>query len=594
MTDRNYGDFIEEAFLKPVRSVLIVDDDYPTFEEILKLKQEEIDGKETNSDKEWRKDPDKVLRLISNIRERKPSSLIDIYDGTNPDPEEETIVARRLHQSDLLILDYELEKTKSEDGTRAVQVLRALTRKEHFNLVVLYTHCDLGKVFDVIRLGLLGPCSNLLPLEKEESAKELIGEKGDEIERFEEQLSDSIDTEQYFHFRCYSRKALRAMVKGQAPYTKFGQVCERAELKQEERRLIAKYTLQNFERNHQDELNGTTPPGLRWSTDLQVKWIETESMFISFSNKAETDDLISELRKGLEAWNPNPSRLFLTKLRAVMDEQAIAGQDRNLHQREALAYWYAQLLKAKQPELRWLVALSVARHSEGMMRTILPKIENFAKRLIDRDRDEPSEDKCKLRFDVDLADPKIQQSARLAHNAFVCGKQREGWHLTTGHVFKIEDGEDQYWLCVSPACDMVASQLSQRRKEDFAGYLPFIAVRMWMRQKPGLPSDLNRYVFLNFDGSVKTFCFSDPAGADSAPDWHTLYAKDGGKFDDDDCFRFTLAKTEIKESIPQVKTRNAQVVAQLRYEYALNFVQRLGGSLTRIGLGFVGEQEVNE
>lgn len=30
-----------------------------------------------------------------------------------------------------------------------------------------------------------------------------------------------------------------------------------------------------------------------------------------------------------------------------------------------------------------------------------------------------------------------------------------------------------------------------------------------------------------------------------------------------------------------------QVVAQLRYEYALNLVQRLGGTFTRIGLDYV-------
>ena len=35
------------------------------------------------------------------------------------------------------------------------------------------------------------------------------------------------------------------------------------------------------------------------------------------------------------------------------------------------------------------------------------------------------------------------------------------------------------------------------------------------------------------------------------------------------------------------KPYSARVVAQLRYEYALNLVQRLGGTLTRIGLDYV-------
>ena len=31
------GGFIDEAFIDPIRSVLIVDDDYPTYDEILKV-----------------------------------------------------------------------------------------------------------------------------------------------------------------------------------------------------------------------------------------------------------------------------------------------------------------------------------------------------------------------------------------------------------------------------------------------------------------------------------------------------------------------------------------------------------------------------
>ena len=35
MAGDHYSEFIEDAFVKPIRSVLIVDDDYPTFEEML-------------------------------------------------------------------------------------------------------------------------------------------------------------------------------------------------------------------------------------------------------------------------------------------------------------------------------------------------------------------------------------------------------------------------------------------------------------------------------------------------------------------------------------------------------------------------------
>ena len=37
MPNEHYAEFISEAFIKPIRSVLIIDDDYPTLDEILDL-----------------------------------------------------------------------------------------------------------------------------------------------------------------------------------------------------------------------------------------------------------------------------------------------------------------------------------------------------------------------------------------------------------------------------------------------------------------------------------------------------------------------------------------------------------------------------
>ena len=56
MTER-YSDFITEAFIAPLRSVLIVDDDYPTFDEILRARHLANSGQESSTDKDWMSDP---------------------------------------------------------------------------------------------------------------------------------------------------------------------------------------------------------------------------------------------------------------------------------------------------------------------------------------------------------------------------------------------------------------------------------------------------------------------------------------------------------------------------------------------------------
>jgi hypothetical protein len=92
-------------------------------------------------------------------------------------------------------------------------------------------------------------------------------------------------------------------------------------------------------------------------------------------------------------------------------------------------------------------------------------------------------------------------------------------------------------------------------------------------------------LFLRVDGGVKSFCFNDPASDASAPSWQMLYAEKRGEFAK--AFTFQVLLTERGSRGLLQRKRLAQVVSQLRYEYALNLVQRLGGSLSRIGLDFV-------
>jgi len=67
----------------------------------------------------------------------------------------------------------------------------------------------------------------------------------------------------------------------------------------------------------------------------------------------------------------------------------------------------------------------------------------------------------------------------------------------------------------------------------------------------------------------------------------TPFAQNQGKFEND--FKICVArlKWDPKSEAPVATWVNAEIVSQLRYEYALNLLQRLGGSLMRIGLDFV-------
>ena len=157
MTGEYYQKFIKETFVDSIRSILIVDDDYPTYDEILSSQTSSNNASNEVSEKAWKDNPDAIRDVIRKFRLNDPPLLVDIHDGKNVTTTDEKKVVNHLHQSDLLILDYQLDKSKSSDGTLAIQILRDLMSNEHFNLVIVYTNEPLDTVFDEVRWGLLSP-----------------------------------------------------------------------------------------------------------------------------------------------------------------------------------------------------------------------------------------------------------------------------------------------------------------------------------------------------------------------------------------------------------------------------------------------------
>lgn len=579
----HYYPFIEEVFINPVRSVLIIDDDYPTFDEVLR----DNHGQE----KDWHSIPDRIYNVIRKFRERSHPLLVDVSDGTNIPADPGKI--SHLHQSDLLVLDYELDRTLHEDGTIAINILRGLMSNRHFNLVVIYTQIELDKVFEEVRWGLIDESDDSLSPEELKEAEKLIEEREDKLEGFEQQLRESLHAEGYFHSRLNPNKYLRDMTKGRQPYSAFHNQIKKLNWNSDQKKLVFRYLLKEIEQKNRSREDESF--SLSWSTG-SVKWIKSDSAFVAFSEKSDDDDLIKKLQSALNDWCPNPSRLFLMKIQAETNESGFVAQDQALSNDYAAAYWYERLLQADdEAERHWLAAENVARHSDQLMDIVLGNIEGFVNKLIEAEIERIEEkgenigNLCKERFDIDLGNADTRIRAALEHNEFVCNKEPEGWHLTTGHVFSMCNGE--YWVCLSPACDMVPSQVSPWNKQTLDDNLPFVGVKLQEvpRDKTILKHvQSNRIVVLKIKDEIKGFSFNDLSQENSAPFWNLLYAENQGKFADG--FRFKVLRTEKNtekngESLI-FNSYEAEVIIQLRYEYALNLVQKLGVSLTRVGLDF--------
>ena len=567
-----------------------MDDDFPTYREVL----ENVDrsGKQVtlSDNKEWHRDPDRALDLVSTFRHRSQPLLVDIHDGSNVSAADEMTTATHFHQCDLLVLDYQLDK-RSDDGAQAIEILRALMSNDHFNLVVIYTRGGLDAVYNAVRWRLISASDQCLPEQHSDEAKELIAmeEDEDESENFGSRIRGSIDSAQYFDFRHNPKKSLGKLIQGKPPYTLYSGLANQVGWRLEQQKLVLQYLLKETEHKYGIGSDSQCRFDLEWSSH-NPKWIKSDSAFIALSQKTDNhDDLLSDLQKALVDWNPRPSRLFLTKLRAEIDDHGIAAQGQALQNHHALAYWYYHLLlDSEEDDRRWRIADSISRHSTQLLDRIHPRVEEFASRLVQEEvKSGKPADICESRFGIDLSNDKTRKDAALEHNAFVCSKDPVGWHLTTGHVFLMSD---EYWICLSPACDMVPSQLRKWKLNKFGERLPFIGVNLTkVRPESALGNaQSNWFVFFRVDGKVLCYCLNDPSNEGSLPRWELLFAENRGRLSGED-FQFKVARIHMGKSTRLVSNSyQANVISQVRYEYALNFIQKLGVSLTRVGLDFSG------
>lgn len=573
----HYAKFVDEAFIEPIRSVLIVDDDYPTFEEMLAGGQA--------SGKEWRNQSDRVKDIIRGFRAR--NLLVDIHDGQNVGLEDEVKEAEHLHQSDLLVLDYQLDKTKTGDGSIAINIIRKLMANAHFNLVVMHTSEDLDAVFQGVILALLTyePCD--LPDEDVFAVDEVLVATRTRIGNLDDRLNTCLGVAQYIKYRQVGIKAYIALfMKRDAIFNDYQALCDEAGWDLGTRKLLLHYQLSRAAEAAKKDKAVTTPSQIAWSGD-GVKWVRSDTVFVAFSSKKVGDEPLAELSAALNAWRPDPSRLYLARLQHEIDEHGTALQAQVLGKKHALAGWYHGMLKAGPEATKSIIKETITRHSERLMNSVVPNVAAFAERLVESERAGDADAICLTHFDVDLTNKAQMLRARCQHNSVVSSKDPDGWHLTTGHIFRFMEN---YWVCASPACDMVPSQLSAFRKEIYQERIPFAAIRL--QPVTSMETALNkasssRILFLELDEEIKAFSFNDVSDDTSAPQWSILFADNLGRRDPE-TGSVKIIQVEADDKQLLVKAHDAEVVSQLRYEYALNLVQRLGVSMSRIGLDFSG------
>ena len=119
-------------------------------------------------------------------------------------------------------------------------------------------------------------------------------------------------------------------------------------------------------------------------------------------------------------------------------------------------------------------------------------------------------------------------------------------------------------------------------------------MKLHVLEKDKLPKYIQRngHIFLKSGGSVDVY--SVIKEANSMPELEVFYAENKGVFHGE--MQLTILRAEetqtdaedIETKVFALNRHDVQIVAHLRYEYALNLIHRLGSAQTRVGLDFSG------
>jgi CheY-like chemotaxis protein len=591
----NFDQLLQEVYIAPIRSVLVVDDEFPSLDGLLEDPGRVASAQSANA-------IDLLKGILNHCRTRPEPWLVDVHDARRIDWKAEEAIATHLHHSDLMILDYHLQG-ETGGGDAAIGVLRRLANNSHFNMVVVYTKGyqeDIRGVFyelvSAFATKNFAPISGAAAAAASALADEFLERSGIKVEELDELITQEI----YLALR-YARPGsdlrdspiaeLEQRVKNNAQR---GIIVKGLTVS-----LLFDWLMMRAHKRFAGALSGQSDRRMSFHFDAgqDVNWIKMDSLFVTVVNKQyDPSQIESSLLSALRNSDPAPHQLLMAKMRAHMDERGVVAESDILNDLHMQAGWLMELLGSPESERLVMVRSSVDKHWEALGDKLRAGVDTFAHGLLAHLGGDPK-DVLKQYFGR-YANHSETILARL--NAYNNAKPIQASHLMTGHILRLKETEgESYWVCLSPACDLVPGQKESGWRARLGSFMPFAAVKLDADVKMSAAlkraSD-NVNIFLILEGEVRAFSFCPGGNQSASPVWEQMFAAAGGRFD---AQKSTLQITRLRvpaaneaaegnDAVFEVRTEvsEATVVGQLRYEYALNLLQRLGTSLSRIGLDY--------
>ncbi len=449
--DADFADAVVRSFRDDaIRTAVLIDDQFPTY---LQMRSAAVE--------EEFKEVGRAANLYGFFHQR--GLICDIENWRKPDKADLDLIDK-VRKSDLVVLDYQL----GAGGPKtALEILRHLAVSAHFNLVVLYTNDPLSKVALSAAAAMRGvppPNPKLVP------TAEMLGEAEAILDREEFREVDA-------------GRLVAYLTRGETPWKDDLQAAmTEAEMHLRSLRPLTDHVARSWIRQVSDGYTPAEGPLLELRcnlADADTIWIHCGSCFVAVVDKQKAGDdqdegtyVWNRVGGALRAWRPNFYRLVLSEIQNALELEAVTDHEAWLDDNLCLGLGL-YLLESDEAAAGKIEAGAVAGSAQSLIDRFVDLIR---RRLATHVKiTETATSVLSARLSTALGAPRPGETGRhvrareLAHvtadaacdwqenvlpavNAFMISDEFRGGHITTGSVLR--SGQADYWLCVSPACDL--------------------------------------------------------------------------------------------------------------------------------------------
>lgn len=559
MKTTEYNTLVNDAYIKPIRSVVMIDDKFPSYANLLER---------SDNDPIISASTKKYLKILCSLCEemRWTFHVEDKFPSSN-----------ELYNADLIFLDFKLGD--EDDGEIAINAIEKYCNSGRFNFIIVYTEEDIKKVFSkiVVSLG-----SQEIPVDQ--SAEDIVFEIDSDHSGFSHKITE-IAREHYCEFILNSKVGMKAVFNEiKSELNRIGIKCGKT-IHSCAAWAIGQIAKNRSNKNHNAiNITGDFVP--------EYNWLQIGNLFLTVIVKDENfsgNDLLNKIRNAFYAWDPTPGQLIMKDAKNQIDDFCVF-----------------DLFQSKRQEIAWFYFTYISHEKfmteDDILHNLIDLVKDQLKNRLHPNFKNLTLNKTISDFYSDYQ-PALSGKDDLFHDINIYNStlnKKKPDHFSTGMILKsLDEQSPSYWICMTQDCDLIPEQNSLKWAPG-GTYKPITLVKLHSQKKTTALTNATRgnTVFFEEGKGKKCLCIFEETqgGAQSNPHYETFFAPQKGKFDSPNSIIVYQVDATSSGKL-EFAERKFSFITQLRSEYASMLLQKIANHRARIPVNYINlpkEQDSGE